>query len=288
MFTVRDTRALPGLAALVAAASLFAVAYVLADDNITTEEPSQSIDSTYSFALLRFDYFVERPLDTLFVLDSNFIEVRLDSQAVFVHHRNAPVYKFLCSTGNKKIHKAVETTEGIYTVQSKSPLAISRQFDSTKMFFWVGFNGNIGFHGLDGKGYYRFLGKRPSSHGCIRMAREDAEWMFHNVPLNTPVMVNGGNAARCFAFCDSIPRDGIRIQSDVAIRHAMDRQLRSFYHGRAHVDGIHHFYFSKSVMPWNGFPVGDITLLPFHQALPAFASGVYAIPSCDALNRNVR
>src|SRR5579883_2203238 len=134
-----------------------------------------------------YDYFVSQPMDTLFVMDSCYIEVRLDSQMVYVHYRNGSVHTIPCSSGNPKINKAIETTEGIYTVQTKAPIAISKQFDSTKMYFWVGFNGNIGFHGLDGKGYYRFLGKRPSSHGCVRLAKENAEWMFDNIPLGTPV-----------------------------------------------------------------------------------------------------
>lgn len=33
------------------------------------------------------------------------------------------------------------------------------------------------------------LGVRPVSHGCVRMADADAEWIFHNVPNGTPVNV---------------------------------------------------------------------------------------------------
>lgn len=285
MSSPRDARTYPGIIALIIAASMFAVVFVLVTDTLPSEDNSIVDASPFSFSLLQFDYFVERPLDTLFVLDTNFIEVRLDSQAVFLHRRNGTVKKFLCSTGNKKIHKAIETTEGIYCVQTKSPIAISRQFDSTKMYFWVGFDGNIGFHGLDGKGYYRFLGKRPSSHGCIRMAREDAEWMFHNVPIGTPVMVNGGNAARCFAFIDSVPPNGIRIHGDAEVKHAMDHQLKMFYHGRALVEEHKVFYFSKSSVPWNGFPLGDINLMPARQRIPPFISGARTVALCDELCR---
>ena len=128
----RDSRTIPGFTTLAVFAMLFGTAYLFVTGAFSAEN-SPSADESNSFNLspsrLQFDYFVERQLDTLFVLDTCFLEVRLDSQAIYQHCKNGLTRKFLCSTGNKKINKAIETTEGIYCVQSKSPLAYSRQFE---------------------------------------------------------------------------------------------------------------------------------------------------------------
>ncbi len=220
-----------------------------------------------------YDYFVSQPMDTLFVMDSCYIEVRLDSQKVYLHYSNGNVRTIPCSSGNIKINKAIETPEGIYTVQSKAPIAISKQFDSTKMYFWVGFNGNIGFHGLDGKGYYRFLGKRPSSHGCLRLSKEDAEWMFNNVPLGTPVIVDNGEAARCLKLVSSLPLDAINIQDVPYIKRALNKQLQSLYRGRFYLDPSTRFYFSHSRLWWGGIAIGDKKDIPMRQVNPFFVDG---------------
>ena len=278
-----DSRTIPGLTTLFVAALIFGVAYLGVTGTFASEDSAPPPDPILplSLANLRLEYFVERQLDTLYVLDTCFLEVRLDSQAIYVHSRSYPGCTFLCSTGNIKIKKAIETTEGIFTVQSKSPLAYSRQFDSTKMYFWVGFNGNIGFHGLDGRSYYRFLGKRPSSHGCIRMAREDAEWMFRNIPLGTPVIVHRGTSARCLTMIDSVPENGVLIQNEPSVRRAMDRQLRTWYRGRAHIDGYKRFYFSHSRVWWGGIALGDVDKLPHRQTVPVFASNARCVASAD-------
>ncbi len=57
--------------------------------------------------------------------------------------------------------------------------------------------GNIYLHGapyklIEGQKVYEgleFLGVRPSSHGCIRMHPEDAEWLVRWQPLGVPILV---------------------------------------------------------------------------------------------------
>jgi lipoprotein-anchoring transpeptidase ErfK/SrfK len=63
--------------------------------------------------------------------------------------------------------------------------------------FTVGRNGgNIGFHSIPyantDAGEVKFptpIGLAPSSHGCIRMRDEDAEWLFNNIKNGTVVEV---------------------------------------------------------------------------------------------------
>lgn len=283
MSATRDDRTIPGLTTLLLLALSFGVAYLGVTGTFSSDDGQQraAIGEFVSKDNLALEFFVDRQLDTLYVLDTCYLEVRLDSQAVYLHSKSYAGRKFLCSTGNIKIKKAIETTEGIFVVQTKSPLAYSRQFDSTKMYFWVGFNGNIGFHGLDGKSYYRYLGKRPSSHGCIRMAREDAEWMFHNIPIGTPVIVHQGNAARCLTFIDSVPENGVLIQSETSVRRGMERQLHTWYRGRAKIDGSRKYYFAHSKVWWGGIPLGDVNKLPQRQTSPVFGSNARCVAPPD-------
>ncbi len=278
----RDPRTIPGLTVVISIAGLLGLAWLFATCSFADPDADQAVAAPpLTFANIQLEYFANRQLDTMFVLDTCFLEVQLDSQAVFLHSRSHADRRFPCSTGNIKIHKAIETTEGIFCVQTKSPLAYSRQFDSTKMYFWVGFNGNIGFHGLDGRSYYRFLGKRPSSHGCIRMAREDAEWMFKNIPISTPVIVHKGNAARCLAFIDSVPPDGTRITGEQATRRRAERHLRSWYRGRALIDGLRPFFFQHSNVWWGGIPLGDVEKMPYRQIRPAFSANARTLAERD-------
>ena len=62
------------------------------------------------------------------------------------------------------------------------------------------FNQGIGFHSIDGTGYYAHLGVRPSSHGCIRMKHDDAETLFRDSPMGTLVLATNGYSARTIAF----------------------------------------------------------------------------------------
>jgi hypothetical protein len=140
--------------------------------------------------------------DTLYTLSDYIIEVFLPEQKVILHFRNGQTLKFKCSTGDPRLEKGVETPEGIFVIQNKARKVYSTQFDSTLMLNWMGFNFNIGFHALQGNSYYRHLGKRISSHGCIRLSREDMEYLYEKIPIGTPVFIHSGKSARVVAFAD--------------------------------------------------------------------------------------
>lgn len=133
-------------------------------------------------------YFV--PLkDTFYYLGRDYIEICLKSQLAFHINRDGVVDTVKISSGNKYLTKAIETPTGLYAVQNKAPIQISRQFENTEMLNWIGFNGNIGFHGLKKLGYYSHLGRRPSSHGCVRMSNEDGIRWYQKIKIGTPVLV---------------------------------------------------------------------------------------------------
>ncbi|HVZ41676.1 MAG TPA: L,D-transpeptidase [Candidatus Kapabacteria bacterium] len=146
-----------------------------------------------SFGLLR---------DTVFILDTAYLEIRLDQQKILYHFRNGRVESYLCSTGTPSIEDGIATRQGIFTIQSKAKKTMSQEFQ-VYLNYWMGFDGGIGLHGLDHRSYYRYLGRRASSHGCVRISNETGAQLFNKVSMGTVVYVHSGSPARIIAFGDS-------------------------------------------------------------------------------------
>jgi hypothetical protein len=98
------------------------------------------------------------------------------------------------------LKKEWKQTQDLFAIQWKAKKQYSVQFDSTVMLNWMGFNNGIGFHALLGKSYYKYLGKKNVSHGCVRVSREDAQIVYEKVEKGTPVLVHKGNSAVKIAF----------------------------------------------------------------------------------------
>ena len=144
--------------------------------------------------------YKQNVFDTVYTEKQMIIEVQLDKQRVLLHKKGKETDTMLCSTGNDFIKDAINTNRGIFIVKNKIPILISKQFHDTKCLNWVGFNYGIGFHSLEKKGYYWSLGKRPSSHGCIRLSQESAEKLFNEVELETPIFIHKSDNARVIDF----------------------------------------------------------------------------------------
>lgn len=140
--------------------------------------------------------------DTFYYLGKQYIEINLSKQIAVLVTRDGKNDTVKISSGNKYLHKAIETPTGFFAVQNKAPIQISRQFENTEMLNWIGFNGNIGFHGLKKTGYYAHLGRKPSSHGCVRMSNEDGERWYKIVKIGTPVLVFKDNPVRVIKFAN--------------------------------------------------------------------------------------
>jgi hypothetical protein len=176
--------------------------------------------------------------DTIYVLGDEYIEICLKTQTAKLVQRNGNSLSIKISSGNPFISQGIETTTGVFTVQSKSPKAISKQFNNAELFWWVGFNGNIGFHGLAGNGYYHHLGVRSSSHGCVRISREDGKDLYEKVRVGTPVMVYKSEPARIFAFADfddyAKSPSAILLNDDASIRRFLNNRLDNLNQGKAY------------------------------------------------------
>jgi hypothetical protein len=176
-------------------AALGCLAIAAAASTTLPAQPQQLFNEPYgpSFGKLR---------DTLYLLDTTYLEVQLDRQMILQHFRSGRVDTYTCSTGDPRIKDGIATRPGIFTVQSKAKKTLSQEFQ-VYLNYWMGFDGGIGFHGLDSRSYYRHLGRRPSSHGCVRISNETGAKLFGNVRNGTPVYVHAGSPARVIAFADS-------------------------------------------------------------------------------------
>ncbi len=138
--------------------------------------------------------------DTVYTFESHFIDVNLATQTAYLHSKDGTIKEFKISSGTSKLKDGVETNEGLFVIHAMLPKWYSHQFDSTLMLNFMTFNNGIGFHALASKGYYRYLGVKQSSHGCLRVSREDAKEIFNSIDIGTPVVVHSGSSSIAIEF----------------------------------------------------------------------------------------
>ena len=84
------------------------------------------------------------------------------------------------------------TPPGTYAVYSKSASTVATSNRAVTMPWMTRFRGGIGFHGIprkNGQPIATPLGEAPVSHGCVRLADDDAAWIFDTIPMGMQVIV---------------------------------------------------------------------------------------------------
>ena len=203
--------------------------------------------------------------DTVYTLKDHFVEVNLLTQYATLYSRDGSSRIIPVSTGTKKIEDGIETREGIFVLQWKAKKMHSVQFDSTLMINWMGFNSGIGFHALEGKSYYKYLGKKNVSHGCVRMTRKDAELLFTLLEKGTPVFVHKGNGAIKIAFTES--NDNYKYFSSNELRKSLTERYSFLYSGEYLLNINQKLVIDERNINSFGLPIGDASLIPSRQAL---------------------
>jgi hypothetical protein len=226
-----------------------------------------------------------RPLDTIYTTDSVYMEVNLTRQDVTVHKRGGGSQSFLISSGTPYISEGMSTPTGVFTVQNMTPMAISKQFNNARLHHWIGVQGGIGFHGLDGSGYYGYLGKRPSSHGCMRMAREEISDMYELVHTGALITVHYGEPARVIAFCDADDTAGAELIDSTSVfnRKLGSQRLQTLLDGKMWVDPQPRLvHLARQRLRW-GMSMADARRIPKQQIPERKAFGVmrYYLPSME-------
>jgi len=220
--------------------------------------------------------------DTLYTLGDAYIEVNLKAQVAYLHQRNGDVKFFKISSGNPKIPKGVETKEGLFVIQCKLPKWHSRQFDSTLMINWMGFNYGVGFHALAGRSYYRYLGVKPSSHGCVRVSREDAAEVYEKIKLGTPVLVHRGNTAVSIQFADTLTKYSLLNRKNLEAKHK--QRLKDLYEGKYMLYYDEKFLIDFQNVSHDGLAIGDTSKIPDRPIYYPYFIDLARAPE-DILNR---
>jgi hypothetical protein len=227
----------------------------------------------------------ENVLDTVYTDKNSIVEVRLDLQKVFLHKKNSGIDTFLCSTGTDVLQDAIKTRPGIFTVKNKLPVLISRQFNDTKCLHWIGFNYGVGFHALESRGYYWSLGKRSSSHGCVRLSQEDAQKLFNEVTIGTPVIVHSSNNARVVSFLpEHYAYDTNYTKKELKL--ILNTKLSLLYNKKYFFQRNIVVILNDNFVTHDGIDIGDKTKVPTFQNIPVQSNG-FTIQTCIQDNSSV-
>jgi len=201
--------------------------------------------------------------DTLYTMEDNIIEVNLSTKHVKLISRDGSIKEFPVSSGTKRIEKGMDTREGLFVLHWKSKKLHSEQFDSTLMLNWMGFNGGIGFHALLGTRYYKYLGKRNVSHGCVRMSRENAKEMYSIVKKGTPVLVHSGNSTITIAFGEE--GTVYKYYNYRTLHKIMQERFDVIYNGNYFVSAQPKLLIDEENVWHSGLQIGDSENIPAKQ-----------------------
>jgi hypothetical protein len=225
-------------------------------------------DFRYQFnPLIKYDFKQLR--DTVYTNKDHYIEANLATQKATLYSRDGSEFNFPISSGTKWVEKGMETNTGLFAIQWKAKKQYSVQFDSTVMLNWMGFNNGIGFHALLGKSYYKYLGKKNVSHGCVRVSREDAQFLFEKVEKGTPVLVHKGNSALIIAFTSE--GESYNQYSYSETYSLLKKRYQLIYDGDYLVSSNEKILIDEKNIYSGGLPIGNVELIPAKQNLkPSF------------------
>lgn len=207
--------------------------------------------------------------DTVYTDKNCWLELKVDEQMLYQHWRDGHTEKYPVSTGNNKggDPTALETRPGLFAIFIKVEHHQSSQFNSANMYNFMPFNQGIGFHSIDGTGYYAHLGVRPSSHGCIRMRHDHAKKLFKDCDLGTLVLASRGYTARTVAFAP----EGFKNEREYTkeeYKNMLATNLYNILQGKYYLEERERFIIDPKVIPVSGVYVSYDVKIPKNQSLP--------------------
>ncbi len=237
-------------------------------DNFLKETKMNSRIFNGSYNIVSEEDLADGLMDTVYTDKDNWLELRIHEQMVYVHWRDGKTDKYPVSTGNKMLEKGLESRPGLFAIFVKEEHHESSQFDNADMYHFMPFNQGIGFHSINGTGYYSSLGVRPSSHGCIRMKHEDVKKMFGQVELGTIVLAHRGSFARTVAFA---PKDYDADKQEFTTeeyKRMLAENLYNILSGKYYVNDRKYFVIDPKMIPKSGVYIGYDRQIPKKQEMP--------------------
>ena len=202
--------------------------------------------------------------DTVYTDKDTWLELRIDQQMLYQHWRDGKVVKYAISSGNKYLSRSVESRPGLFAIFHKTEKHESSQYNGAEMYFFMPFNQGIGFHSLNGTGYYGNLGVRPSSHGCIRMRHEDVKKVFKDSPLGTLVLAHNGKTARTVGFAPPEFKNEDSLSKDEE-KFLLADNLLNILEGNYFISDRKFFIVNPKTIPVSGVYIGYDAKLPEKQ-----------------------
>ena len=203
--------------------------------------------------------------DTIYTMEDHIVEVNLSTHMGKVRYRNGELKEFPISGGTKNVVDGMETNEGLFVIQWKSRKQYSAQFDSTVLLYWMGFNNGIGFHALTSNGYYKYLGKKNVSHGCVRVSREDGEELYKILEKGTPVLVIKGNSAIEVAFGKL--GEVYKYYSYPELKKKLSQNLHLLYNGKYLISKNYKLLIDEENVLATGLQIGSFDRIPTKQVI---------------------
>lgn len=116
--------------------------------------------------------------------------VSIDKQKVYIFKNNTLIKTLVCSTGVD----GSDTPKGTYTIKDRDTYFFSQQYSEGGM-YWVRFMGDFLFHSVPTDINRNIIPQEATklgvraSHGCVRLAVEDAKWFYDTIPFGTELVV---------------------------------------------------------------------------------------------------
>lgn len=205
--------------------------------------------------------------DTVYTDKDCWLELRIDQQMLYQHWRSGKVEKYPVSTGNKYLSRSVESRPGLFAIFHKNAHHQSTQYNGADMYHFMPFNQGIGFHSLNGTGYYGSLGVAPSSHGCIRMRHNDVAKVFRDCDLGTLVLAHSGYSARTVGFAPEGYQNEVEYSKD-EIKEMLAENLYNILEGNYYITSRKFFVVDPKVIPVSGIYISYNQRIPSKQKFP--------------------
>jgi hypothetical protein len=240
---------------------------IVREDEILSHDLQVTNTANFDFAaLVAPEVFSKNLRDTVYTKDDLWLEFRIDQQMLYVHYRNGRTVKYPVSSGIPGAPKSVDSRPGLFAIFHKAEVHKSSQFNSQLNYF-MPFNMGVGFHGLQGTGYYAHLGVRPSSHGCVRMRNEDVRELFKVCKIGTLVLAHKGKSARVVAFAPENFSDTVEYTKEECLN-ILAYNLASIMEGKYFINRPKRFVIDGKIIPKIGINIGSTDNLPERQIYP--------------------
>ncbi|WP_338834722.1 hypothetical protein MHLNE_10340 [Moorella humiferrea] len=121
------------------------------------------------------------------------IEVSIDEQKTRIYYDGNLIKEWDVSTGTED----KPTPIGVFKIQNRGEWFFSEKYQQGGR-WWVSFKdwGVYLFHSVPMDREKRVIVEEaarlgtPASHGCVRLATENAKWIYDNIPQGTPVYIH--------------------------------------------------------------------------------------------------